>query len=106
MYLILHFLMNITRNALTMITYDLLNTKLQSALSNGLPLAILRQDLEKELAKISDFMELFLERYGSRLTSNKEFTPEFRLYNKKSEEYNNVVRAIRNVDYFIGKQAA
>lgn len=46
---------------------------------------------------------MFLEKYGNRIMGEKEDTPEWNLYNKKSEEYNTYARAIRNVEYFIAK---
>lgn len=83
--------------------YSQLNDILSKTVANDGDLHELRKSWTLHLAKVSKFIEMFLEKYGNRIMGEKEDTPEWNLYNKKSEEYNTYARAIRNVEYFIAK---
>lgn len=83
--------------------YNQLNSILYDTVANNGDLASLRSTWVTHLVKVSKFIEVFLERYGERIMGDKEDTPEWNLYNKKTEEYNTYARAIRNVEYFIAK---
>lgn len=85
-------------------TYDQLNQIISSAVANNGDLQSLKMEMALKLKKISVFMDKFLKKYGSRLMGDQSDTPEWNLYKKKTEEYNNYARAIRNVEYFIAKE--
>lgn len=84
-------------------TYDQLNQILSSTVANDGDLQALKKEWAVQLKKISVFMDKFLDKYSSRLMGEKNNSPEWTLYNKKTQEYNNYARAIRNVEYFIAK---
>lgn len=83
--------------------YSQLNDVLSQTIANDGDLQTLRKTWTLHLAKVTKFIEMFLEKYGDRIAGEKENTPEWNLYSKKTEEYNNYARAIRNVEYFIAK---
>ena len=89
-----------------MINYDNLNNQLTKALQEGSDLNSLKAQWLSNLGKIDGFLEVFLDRYGKRLDPNGNNRAEWSLYNKKTEEYNNLKRAIKNVDYFIQKSVS
>ena len=83
--------------------YNQLNSILSDTVANNGDLASLKGTWVTQLVKVSRFIEMFLEKYGDRIMGDKDNTPEWNLYNKKTEEYNTYARAIRNVEYFIAK---
>lgn len=83
--------------------YAQLNDVLSQTISSEGDLQQLRKSWSLQLVKVSKFLEMFLEKYGSRIDGERQDTPEWNLYTKKTEEYNNYARAIRNVEYFIAK---
>lgn len=84
--------------------YHQLNNILSETIANDGDLRDLHKMWGTQLIKVTKFIEMFLDKYGKRIDGDKEDTPEWKLYTKKSEEYNNYARAIRNVEYFIAKQ--
>jgi hypothetical protein len=87
-----------------MTSYQSLNEELTQTLQDGGDLNALRSKWTDSVAKISAFVEMFLDRCGNRVLGEKNESPEWKLYINKTDEYNNYTRAIRNVDYFIAKQ--
>jgi|688.fasta_scaffold301573_3 hypothetical protein len=83
--------------------YSQLNDVLSQTIANDGNLRELRKSWGNHLAKVSKFIEMFLDKYGDRIMGDKDNTPEWNLYSKKTEEYNTYARAIRNVEYFIAK---
>ena len=83
--------------------YAQLNDVLSQTVANDGDLQDLRKTWCLQLAKVSKFIEMFLEKYGNRIDGERQNTPEWNLYTKKTEEYNTYARAIRNVEYFIAK---
>lgn len=83
--------------------YTQLNDVLSQTIASEGDLQQLRKSWGKQLVKVSKFLEMFLEKYGNRIDGERKDTPEWNLYAKKTEEYNNYARAIRNVEYFIAK---
>jgi hypothetical protein len=83
--------------------YTQLNSILSDTVANNGDLASLKRTWATHLVKVSKFIEMFLEKYGDRIMGDKDNTPEWNLYSKKTEEYNTYARAIRNVEYFIAK---
>jgi hypothetical protein len=83
--------------------YSQLNDVLSLTIAQDGDLRALHKSWGTHLAKVTKFIEMFLDKYGSRISGEKENTPEWNLYNKKTEEYNTYARAIRNVEYFIAK---
>jgi hypothetical protein len=85
-------------------TYNQLNSEISNALRNQLSLEPLKEKYQSERDKISAFLEMFLERFGGRVSGDKDDSPEWKLYNKKCQEYHDYTRAIRSVEYFISKE--
>jgi hypothetical protein len=84
-------------------TYEALNAQISKTLANQGDLTPLKEQWSTHLQKTSDFIDMFLERFGGRVLGDRDTSPEWKLYLTKTEEYNNYARAIRNLDYFIAK---
>lgn len=83
--------------------YTQLNSVLSDAVVQGDDLQQLKKDWVKHVNKLDRFFDLYLERYGDKLTEENTNTPEWRLYKAKSNEYHDYTRAINNVSYYIAK---
>jgi hypothetical protein len=86
-----------------MITYTTLNNQLSNFIQKGYNLSDLKESWENEVKTLNRFFDMFIERFGEALEA-EEIGPEHKLYMQKTEEYNNYVRAIRNVEYWISKE--
>lgn len=86
-------------------TYNQLINQISSALHNQLPLEPIKEQYQLELDKVSSFLDMFLDKFGSRVSGDKDDSPEWKLYNKKCQEFHDYTRAIRNIDYFLSKEA-
>lgn len=86
-----------------MVSYFELNNEISAYVANDKDLHELKQKYEKQVTKIHAFMDMFLQKFGSKVMGDKDSSPEWKLFSTKNEEYNVYSRAIRNVEYFISK---
>ena len=86
------------------VSYSQLNNQISAVLQQQGDLSGLKQQWTKEVQRLDVFLDMFLDKYNSRLLGDKTNSPEWNLYTAKTEAYNNYARALRSVDYFIAKQ--
>ncbi len=63
----------------------------------------IRGTLLKERQKMDRWFDKYLEMFDRKMDSTKIDTPEWKMYNKKSEEYSTVNGLIRSADVYIKK---
>lgn len=63
----------------------------------------IRGALLKERQKMDRWFDKYLEMFDRKMDSTKINTPEWKMYNKKSEEYSTVNGLIRSADVYIKK---
>ena len=63
----------------------------------------LRNSLLSDRQKMDSWFDKFLDKCNKRMDSSKLDTPEWKLYNKKSEEYSELNRLIVSADAYIRK---
>lgn len=83
--------------------YTQLNAVISDAVVYGGDLNEIKRNWVKHVNKLDRFFDMYLERYGNKLTDENTNTPEWRLYKTKSNEYHDYTRAINNVSYYIAK---
>lgn len=87
----------------SMKTYTELNNQITDTLRTQGDLAPLKTEWLLTLRKISAFIDMFLKRFGHLVMDNRNASPEWALYSKKTDQFHAYSRAIRNVEYFIAK---
>lgn len=60
-----------------------------------------RQNLVISKMKMDRFFSLYLDKFGSKMDSDKTNTPIWKLYKQKMKEYGEIERNIKVLDYRI-----
>ena len=61
------------------------------------------QDLCIEKMKMDKFFTMYLDKFDKQMDPSKPNTPIWKLFKKKSDEYNKLCQEIRNTEYWIKK---
>lgn len=64
-----------------------------------------KQDLQVQKMKMDKFFSMYLEKFERKMDPEKPDTPIWKLYKTKTKEYNKLCQELRNVDYWIKKEA-
>jgi hypothetical protein len=86
-------------------TYEQLNTEISKRIQNQQSLFDLRDEWKDHIKKLDQFIEMFLDRFAGKVAGDYDGSPEWKLYKTKCDEYHNYARALRNIEYFIAKEA-
>ena len=69
----------------------------------GKPLVDLKTTYVEAARKLELYMDVFLEKHGSKIMGDRDNSPEWKLYDRKCAEYSELSNAIRTVDYYLSK---
>lgn len=87
--------------------YTLMDKRISQAYNYGTckELEDILEELINSRQKLSEFIDMFLDRFDEKMSNplTPSNDPKWVLYRKKHEEYGEVERLIKSVNYFIAK---